>query len=396
MPRRYSFQTLVTLCLMVMTVPLVVGTGCPVIMPGGGTTTGSCCAANGTCTVTAQADCAAGLTWTSGGTCTPNPCTPAVTPVTPQLFVANFVGRNVVSFVNPSTVNGNQAPNTNLAGAQTQIINPADIVVTASGILHVANRLAAPTGAITVYPGASTANGNVVPARNVQGANTGLALPTTLAISPTNDLLFVANNVAPFDINVYTGASTTGFNGNLAPARTIKSAALNLPFGINMGVSTAGNAAASDDLYVANNGTSQILVFANASTRNGVITPDRTLTNAAFAGLFDCFVDSGDRLYVVNGAGGGGNRIHVINNASTRNGAVTIDSTLTVTGAVDLTAIAVDRNQTGYVVDRSAPGGGAVYAYDTINTKNGAFAPNRSITGASTQFDNPIRVFLVE
>lgn len=393
--RRNPFQSLLTLLLLCVIAPFMLGTGCPANPPGGSPVTGSCCAANGTCTVTAQADCAAGLTWTAGGTCTPNPCTPAVTPVTPQLFVANFIGRNVVSFLNPGSANGNQAPNTNISGLQTQISNPADIVVTASGILLVSNRLAAPAGSITVYPGASTANGNVVPARNVQGANTGLSLPTTLAIHPSNDLIFVANNIAPYDINVFTGASTAAFNGNLAPARTIKSAALNFPFGINMGVSTAANPAAADDLYVANNTTSQILVFANASTRNGTITPDRVLTNPAFAGLFDCFVDIGDRLYVVNGAGGG-NRIHVINDASTRNGAVTIDSTLTVTGAVDLTAIAVDQNQTGYVVDRSAPGGGAVYAYDTINTRNGTFSPDRTITGASTQFNGPIRVFLVE
>jgi sugar lactone lactonase YvrE len=283
-------------------------------------------------------------------------------------------------------VNGNQAPSTNLSGPATSLANPADIVVTASGVLIAVNLGAAPAS-LTVYPNASTANGNVVPARNVQGASTGLNGPVTIAISTANDLAFVANNAGTFDINVFAGASTAGFLGNLAPTRTIKSAALNHPFGINFG--------ANDQLYVANNAASNIVVFNNASTRNGVITPDRTLTNAAFAGLFDCFVDAGDRLYVVNGAAGG-NKIHVINAASTKNGAVTIDSTLTVTGAVSLTAIAVDKNQTGYIVDNGAVGGGAIYAYDTINTKNGAFAPSRSITGATTQLAGPIRVFLVE
>ncbi len=58
-----------------------------------------------------------------------------------------------------------------------------------------------------------------------------------------------------------------------------------------------------------------------------------------------------------------------------------------------MTAIAVDKNQTGYVVDRTA---NAVLVYDNINTRNGTFAPDRSITGAATQFAGPIRVFLVE
>jgi len=33
---------------------------------------GTCCAADGSCTMTTQADCTG--TWTSGGSCTPNPC----------------------------------------------------------------------------------------------------------------------------------------------------------------------------------------------------------------------------------------------------------------------------------------------------------------------------------
>lgn len=365
--------------------PLLMG-GCPPDIPAGGTTPGSCCAADGTCTVTAQADCATGLVWTAGGTCTPNPCTPAVIPITPQLYVANFTGNGVLSFLNPSTVNGNQAPSTNISGPQTSLNLPSDIAVTASGVLLAANFGAAPPS-INVYPNASTANGNVVPARNVQGASTGLASPVTIAISTANDLLFVANTAGSFDINVFAGASTSGFLGNLPPARTIRSLGINTPRGINFG--------ANDQLYVANGVGNTVVVFHNASTRNGTVAPDRTLTNAAFAGLFDCFVDEGDRLYVVNSMTGG-NRVHVINSASTQNGAVTIDSTLTVTGATNLTAIAVDGNQTGYIVDSNAPGGGAIYAYNNINTRNGAFSPDRTIAGVATQLNVPIRVYLVE
>jgi hypothetical protein len=310
------------------------------------------------------------------------PLTPIPT-VTPQLFVSNFTNSGVVSFLNPKTLNGNIAPSTNISGQQTGLLSPADIAVTASGVLLASNLAPAP-GSITVYPGASTANGNVVAARNVQGTNTGLISPVTIAVSTVNDLAFVANNAAPFDINVYAGASTTAFLGNLPPTRTIKSSALNHPFGINFG--------ANDDLYVANNGDNQILVFANASSRNGSITPDRTITNSTFAGLFDVYVDAGDRLYVLNGLDGG-NKVLVINGASTRNGAVAIDSILTVTGAVSLTALAVDKNQTGYIVDNKT---NSVLSYDTINTRNGTIAPDRSISGVATQLSGPIRCFLVE
>src|SRR5437868_7845931 len=84
------------------TSPFLLGTGCPPAGGGGGTPTGSCCAAAGTCSVTAQADCTG--TWTAGGVCSPNPC---AQPVTPQLFIANFTASGVVSYRNPSTVNGN-------------------------------------------------------------------------------------------------------------------------------------------------------------------------------------------------------------------------------------------------------------------------------------------------
>jgi hypothetical protein len=300
-----------------------------------------------------------------------------VPPVTPQLFIANFTGNNVTSYLNPSTVNGNIAPDTNLAGATTQLNQPSDIVVDAAGALIASNF----TGnAVTSYADAATANGNFAPSRNVQGAATLLAQPVTLAFNTAGDLLFVANNLAA-GINVYANASTASLNGNLPPTRRITSAALNNPRGINFGE--------DDDLYVANASGSNVLVFANASNLNGNISPTRTLTNAGFAAIFDVFVDADDRLYVVVSTG----NIHVFANASALNGAVSPSSTLTVTGAVNLTAIAVDQAGTGYIVDAGA---NAVYAYDDIATRNGALVPDRTIQGAQTQLNQPIRVFLVE
>ena len=58
-----------------------------------------------------------------------------------------------------------------------------------------------------------------------------------------------------------------------------------------------------------------------------------------------------------------------------------------------LTAIAVDSEGTGYVVDRTAE---AIYSYDDIGNINGAFTPDRTIQGAQTLMDGPIRVFLEE
>ncbi len=301
----------------------------------------------------------------------------AVPTVTPQLFIANYGGNNVTSYLDPSTVNGNIAPDTNLAGAATQLAQCTDIVVDAAGALIACNFAA---NSVTSYDDAAAANGNFAPDRNVQGAATLLAQPVTLAFNTAGDLLFVANNAAG-GINVYANASTAALNGNLAPTRRITNAALLNPRGINFG--------ANDELYVANAGGSNVLVYANASNLNGNIAPTRTLTNPLFVGIFDVFVDGDDRLYVVVSTGA----IHVFEDASSLNGAVTPSTTLTVTGAVQLTAIAVDEAGTGYIVDATA---NAVYAYDDIATRNGALTPDRTIQGSQTQLNQPIRVFLVE
>ena len=303
---------------------------------------------------------------------------PAVT----RLFIANFTGNNITSYLNPKTVNGNIAPETNLSGAQTLLAEPSDIVVTSGGALIVSN-FAAPRK-ITTYANAAATNGNLAPNANVQGAATLLSQPTSLAVNAANDLVFVADIGTPNRILVYSDASVATFNGNLAPTRTIQSTDLSDPFGINLD--------ANGELYVADNVGNKIAVFANASNLNGTVAATRVITSAAFAGLFDVFVDKNDRMYVVNSAAGG-NKINIFNNASTLNALKTPDITLTVQGAVDLTAIAVDATNTGYVVDRAA---NAVFAYDNIATRNGTLPPDRTISGSVTQLNGPIRVFLQE
>jgi hypothetical protein len=301
------------------------------------------------------------------------------------LYIANFGLPGVIAYdiTTPATVNGNIAPDAFLAGAQTLLAAPSDLVVDGNGGLLVCNLTAK---SITGYADALTLasiNGNVTPTRNVQGAATGLVAPVSMAISTANDLVFVAEANAP-TVHVYANASTSALNGNVAPIRTITSADMNAPRGINFG--------ANDELYVANAGNNTVSVFANASNLNGIVPASRVITSAAFVGLFDVFVDQNDTMFVVSGALGG-NRIHVINNAAIRNGAVSPDFTLTVVGAVNLTAIAVDSTGHGYIVDAN---NAAVYGYDGIATRNGAIVPDRTLKGINTQLAVPIRVFLHE
>lgn len=305
---------------------------------------------------------------------------------TPVLYIANSIGSSITAYniANPNNINGNVAPTANLSGGQTLLSVPYDVVIAADNSLLTVN---IGSKSITTYLNArdlSGINGNVAPARNVQGAATTLATPASLAIRTSSDLLFVSD-LTPARILVYAGVSTSGFNGNMAPIRTITSTDVTSPIGINFG--------AGDTLYVANTGAAtSIAVFDNASTLNGAVAATRVITSASFTTLYDVYVDvANDRLFALDF---GGKKVHVFNNASTRSGPVMPDVTLTVSGASGLmTAVAVDSKGVGYIVDYTA---NAVYSYDNIATRNGTIAPDRTLKGSNTQLSGAIRLFLLE
>ena len=323
-----------------------------------------------------------------GGTATDTTVVTVMTTTVPKpiLYIANFGAANVTAYdiTSPGTVNGNIPPNANLAGGQTLLAAPSDLVIDKNGGLLVSNFIAP---SVTGYADAlnlGSINGNIAPNRNLQGLATALVNPVSLAINAANDLLFVAEaNVGV--VHVY--ASATTISGNTAPTRNIISANMNLPRGINFG--------ANDELYVANTGNDTVTVFANASNLNGNVNASRIITSTAFHGLFDVFIDGSDRMYVVNSGNAltRKNEINIFNNAATRNGPAQPDVTLSVTGAINLTAIAVDSAGNGYIVDAN---NNAVYGYNNIATRNGAIAPDRTLKGADTQLATPIRVFLHE
>lgn len=306
---------------------------------------------------------------------TPAP-NPSPSPKARQLFIANRGGDNITSYASPETINGNITPDGNVAGLQTKLVTPFDVVVNSADELIALNHNSA---AVTLYAGASAANGNLSPDANVEGLATGMVAPVSMTINKGEDLLFVGESVGP-EILVYSGTTAATFNGNLAPLRRIKSTGnLTFPSGINFG--------ASDDLYVAN--LTNVLVFANASSLNGDVAPTRIISSPVFAGgAWDVFIDDDDTMYVCENT-----RVHMFANASTLNGTVQPDATLEVAGATFLSSIVVDSDNTAYLADFGTDG---VHSFDAISSLNGTFAPNRLIKGANTQLHAPWRLHLVE
>jgi DNA-binding beta-propeller fold protein YncE len=119
---------------------------------------------------------------------------------------------------------------------------------------------------LTVYPG--DANGNVEPTRRIQGPTTRLNWPMALDLDLTHDEIAVANN-GDSSVLVFRRTDT----GDVAPVRAIKGARTGItgPMGVALDLK-------NDELWVSNYGDHTALVFAR--TANGDVAPKRVLRNA--------------------------------------------------------------------------------------------------------------------
>ena len=185
-------------------------------------------------------------------------------------------------------------------------------------------------------------------------------------------------------IVIFDNITSAVVGGNTPPSRTIASGNIVGPLGIFLD--------GRDDLYVANGAIGNVAVFAEASTLNGYVLASRTLTSAAFGAVSDVLVDASNRLLVVNGAIGN-NQISIFSNAPALDGYVTPSLTLIVQGARNLSAIAIDKQGTGFLSDFD---GNVVYVYDNIATRSGTQSPDRTIRGGKTLLNGPSHLFVYE
>lgn len=145
-----------------------------------------------------------------------------------NLYVADRAGKCVLVFAPGAS--GNAVPIRIISGENTLIYGPSAIAFDSSGNIYLANSTVLPTGSITVYaPGAS---GNAAPIRSIYGPNTGLDLPSGIALD-ADDNVYVASRDAESGrgkVTVYTA----GASGDVAPIQSIlgSKTGLNRPSGI--------------------------------------------------------------------------------------------------------------------------------------------------------------------
>ncbi len=152
-----------------------------------------------------------------------------------QVFLAVFDPTNHTYDVDvfASGASGPATPLHRLGGANTQIGYPRAIAVDASGTLYVANTSISGTSPpydILVF--ANDARGNTPPIRVINGDQTGLTEPVSLALGADGNL-YVANKTSNgYDVLVFPMSG----NGNIAPIRTLEST----PFGSSIVLGTNG------------------------------------------------------------------------------------------------------------------------------------------------------------
>ena len=305
---------------------------------------------------------------------TPTP-TPTPTPIPPsalgKLYVTNQAGNSILRFDNALQATGNVVPGAQINGASTGLDAPQFVTLdTAADRLYVANAGGtAQPPSVLIFDGISTLSGNAAPTRSIAGVNTQFVHPSSVALDPGRDLLYVADGV---DIDVYT-ASTA--NGDLAPTRDIT---------VTFTIQQILLDAATDRLYATDAANNAVNIFDKASTLpSGAATPTRSLAGALtqLSQPSGITIDPSGNLVVTNIGNGS---ITVYNNAATVTGNQAPASVIQGSATTLASPVQIIQSSTTnevYVADSAT---GAVLVFSGIAGLSGNASPTRSITGPST------------
>ena len=254
--------------------------------------------------------------------------------------------------------------------------------------LYVSGVTANLDGQIGTYPSTTFASGALATSRSITGANTKLTAPSNsgvreLALDAANDRLY-AINLSTNSILVFDGASQA--DGNVAPAREITGANTLLDSPIAIYLDNANNR-----LYVSNfRSTAQtVLVFDNASTINGNVAPTRVISGFAlkpYSQLAGIQVDTVRNILYVADAGYGA--LYIFDNANTLDGSVAASRVVTGTSTTISFPRALALDSTGNrIYVSSIANKGTILVFDNASSATGNIAPSRSINTSDPLFD---------
>lgn len=148
-----------------------------------------------------------------------------------RLFVADQAADAVAIFDNASTLNGPVKATRAVQGTATHLAVPSGVTVDGAGRLIVSNvgngTTIPPT--ITIYANAATADGNLAPAAEITGSNTGMSTPDQLVVDKNGTGTLYNADPGAARIAIFGGLNTA--NGNNAPSRSINGASTGMTVG---------------------------------------------------------------------------------------------------------------------------------------------------------------------
>jgi hypothetical protein len=246
-----------------------------------------------------------------------------------------------------------------------------------TGSVYVSNTS---TNTVLRFGNASGVNGNATPTASIAGSATQLSTPQYLAVDTTNDRLFVANQ-GTSAILIFEHASTK--SGNVVPDRIISGANTLLVSPADVQLD-----ATRDLLYVADG--AQVLVFTSASTVSGNVAPARNIsTGSTIAALL---IDSaGDRMFLANSSS---NAVNVYDSASTLNNVVSANRILSGSQTLLSAPSGLQIDGSGRLVV-SDFGSASITIYAGAASVNGNTAPAATINGGNTHLSNPSQIAVV-
>jgi DNA-binding beta-propeller fold protein YncE len=300
-------------------------------------------------------------------------------------------------------LDGGAGPSRVWSGGETPLPAPSALAVDVNrDILYTAvqgDPAATADDALFAFAGASEMQGGGITHRTVCSpaaavspcVDTKLNNPAGLFVDSEKNRLYVSNggtdctNPLTLCNSILVFYVASRMENDAVPDQIISAAALNSPHGLALDTNTK-------TLYVANTGGQSVLVFKNAESLHGTVTPDAEIIgsqsqiNAPVGVAIDPVRDV---LYVLNQ---GTPDILVFDQASTRNGNVAPSRIISGSGfMVKPSALFLDpANNILYVSDQ---GNNAIYSYSGASSAQGT-AEHKNLIGNNTGLNQPSAIFV--
>ncbi len=305
-------------------------------------------------------------------------------------------------FVYAAGSNGNVAPIATISGSNTGLTYPTGVAVDSSGNIYVADYYAL---SVFVYPplGSSTGFLNEAPIAAISGDNTGLYLPTGIAVDSSRNIYVADEGISdsiiyPPSVYVYSAGS----NGDAFPIATISGSKTELSSPVAIALDSNRN------IYVPDKGAGSVFVYPPLGSSSGQlnVAPTATISGiniglnvGIITGLvypYSFALDSSGNIYTTNQVPAS---VTVYPPLGSSTGEVhetpiaTISTALT-TGLRSPEGVALDSSGKIYVVDDGPDYSGpdSVFVYAAGSNANAA--PIATISGSKTGLSGAIGITL--